>query len=328
MGRKPTMIVGMVATIIFLIGLALSTSMIMAAIFALFLGVTNSFDDASSYPALTDAFESRAASMNSLVKAAMSLAQFVLPFIVAVAPDAKITLILMAIIIAVDIILIASSTFAAQTTKPAATKQKIAAAATKQTNNRPKMAIDGMALIILGFTISFTFYVYSQYLPNFGSTVLGLSAGTAKGLISWYAISSLCSVFITSVLVTKIRPMYLVTIYSAISLLFLILLVSAPSLLMIRITSIVIGFFAAGGIWQLGLTVLTQYFPLKKGKVTGYYSFATALTYFVGPFVSSFIINDTAVSVLRVFQIDVGVTLIGVAIILVVLLRNLKYHFI
>ncbi|MFD0898109.1 MFS transporter [Loigolactobacillus binensis] len=328
LGRKPTMLVGMGATIVFLLGLAFSTDLIMAAIFALFLGVTNSFDDASSYPALTDAFGSHAASMNSLNKAAMSLAQFVLPFIVALVPDAKFTLVVMALVIVVDILCIIKITFAPQTAKPAPAKQTATPAAQPLTQNKPSMAIDGSALIVLGFTISFTFYIYSQYVPNFGITVLGLNSDVAKGLISWYASSSLISVFITSILVTKIRPLHLVLYYSTISLVFLLLLVVAPSLLVLRMTSIVIGFFAAGGIWQLGLTVLTQYFPLQKGKVTGYYSFATALTYFVGPFVSSFIINDTAASVLRVFQIDVVVTLIGVAIVIGVLLRNRQYHFV
>jgi len=92
-----------------------------------------------------------------------------------------------------------------------------------------------------------------------------------------------------------------------------------------RLTAIAIGFFAAGGIWQLGLTLLSQYFPAEKGKVTGYYSFATALTFFVGPLVSSFIIDDTAVSVLHVFEIDTGVTLLSLVIVIILMIRNRKF---
>lgn len=328
LGRKPTMLVGMGATIVFLLGLVFSINLIMAAVFALFLGVTNSFDDASSYPALTDAFGKYAASMNSLNKAAMSLAQFILPFIVALIPNAKFTLVMMALVIAADIFCIAKITFAPQTVKTVLANQDVTSVIQPIAQNKPSMIIDGSALIALGFTISFTFYIYSQYVPNFGSAVLGLTSTVAKSFISWYAISSLISVFITSMLVTKIRPLHLVMYYSTISLVFLLPLVSSLNLFVLRVTSIVIGFFAAGGIWQLGLTVLAQYFPLQKGKVTGYYSFATALTYFVGPFVSSFVINNTAVSVLRVFKIDVVITLVGVMIVIVVLLRNRKYHFI
>lgn len=128
------------------------------------------------------------------------------------------------------------------------------------------MKIDGVGLIALGFTISFTFYVYTQYIPNFGISVLGLNDIAAKSLMSWYAIFSLISVFVTTILVTKIKPIYLVILYPLISLVFLILMIAFPSVMLARITSAVVGFFAAGGVWQLGLAVLTQYFPQKKGK--------------------------------------------------------------
>ncbi|MDN6597069.1 MAG: MFS transporter [Lentilactobacillus parabuchneri] len=189
------------------------------------------------------------------------------------------------------------------------------------------MKVDGIGLISLGFTISFTFYVYTQYIPNFGTSVLGLSDVAAKSLMSWYAIFSLISVFVTTILVTKIKPIILVILYPLIALAFLVLMIVFPSPMMARVTSAVVGFFAAGGVWQLGLAVLTQYFPQKKGKVTGYYSFAAALTYFVGPFISSFIISTTAASVLQVFWIDAFVTLVGVAIAVFVQLRNKKYKF-
>lgn len=328
-GRKPVLIIGMFANFVFLAGLMFSTNMIMAAVFSLFLGFANSFDDAAAYPALSEAFSSKSASMSSLVKAAMSLAQFILPFVVATIPNATVTLAILTIVILADIILIFTSKFAAQN-EPAKDKKSVDSQVMddeEASRNHPSMKIDGISLISLGFTISFTFYVYTQYIPNFGSSVLNLSDVAAKSLMSWYAIFSLISVFITTVLVTKIKPIYLVIFYPFISLVFLVLMVLFPSEIMAKLTSAVIGFFAAGGVWQLGLAVLTQYFPQKKGKVTGYYSFAAALTYFVGPFVSSFIINATAISVLKVFWIDIAVTMVGVLLALFVQLRNKKYRF-
>lgn len=331
-GRKPILLVGMSCTVVFFVGLIFSTNIIMASIFSLFLGFTNSFGDAAAYPALSEAFPAKSASMNSLVKAAMSLAQFVIPFVVATIPNAKITLWILVAIIILDIVFIVFSKFAPQgTTKKDETvaNEDTPVKAEKIDDNRPKpsMKIDGIALIALGFTISFTFYVYTQYIPNFGISVLGLAEGAAKTLISWYAISSLISVFATTFLVTKIKPIYLVIFYPLISVIFLIILAIAPSVALARITSAVIGFFAAGGVWQLGLSVLTTYFPYEKGRVTGYYSFAAALTYFVGPFVSSFIIDSTATSVLKVFWIDIIFTVIGVLLASFVQLRNRKYKF-
>lgn len=330
-GRKPVLIVGMIANAVFLTGLMFSSSMLMAAIFSLFLGFANSFDDAAAYPALSEAFPAKSASMNSLVKAAMSLAQFVLPFIVAVIPNASVTLGILAVVVVIDLVMIIMSRFAPQDTVPESPAEKAEEKVIAQENdgkaNKPKMKVDGIGLISLGFTISFTFYVYTQYIPNFGTSVLGLSDVAAKSLMSWYAIFSLISVFVTTILVTKIKPIILVILYPLIALAFLVLMIVFPSPMMARVTSAVVGFFAAGGVWQLGLAVLTQYFPQKKGKVTGYYSFAAALTYFVGPFISSFIISTTAASVLQVFWIDTFVTLVGVAIAVFVQLRNKKYKF-
>jgi len=326
LGRKRTMLIGMVAQIVFLAGLLLSTNLISACVAALFMGVTNSFGDTASYPALTDAFQDQAASMNSLVKAAMSLAQFVLPFIVAAEPSSKTTLIAMVVIMVLDIGLIAMAAFAPQPVISKTTIKQPAADVERTTGPKPSMLIDGSLLIIIGFTLSFTFYIFSQYAPNFGSSVLKLGANTAKSLISWYASASLISVFITSSLVTKVKPIKLIFVYTLVSFLALLQMVMIPSADGARLTAIVIGFFAAGGIWQLGLTLLSQYFPAQKGKVTGYYSFATALTFFVGPLVSSFIINETAVSVLHVFQIDTAVTLISLVIVIVLMVRNRRFN--
>jgi len=329
LGRKRTMIIGMIAQIIFLIGLFFSSNLISACIAAMFMGATNSFGDTASYPALTDAFKEQAASMNSLVKAAMSLAQFVLPFIVAAQPNAHVTLIIMVIVMVIDMALIGIASFAPQklAAKDPTTPTDSTVTDTVDSNSaQPSMLIDGSLLIIVGFTLSFTFYIFSQYAPNFGSSVLQLSANSAKSLISWYAMASLVSVFITSSLVTRIKPIKLIFVYTLISFLALLQMVLLPSADGARLTAIVIGFFAAGGIWQLGLTLLTQYFPTEKGKVTGYYSFATALTFFVGPLVSSFIIDDTAVSVLHVFQIDTAVTLLSLLIVITLMIRNRKFN--
>lgn len=327
-GRKGTMLIGMVAQIIFLLGLFISPNLISACIAALFMGATNSFGDTASYPALTDAFQDQAASMNSLVKAAMSLAQFVLPFIVAAQPNSRITLLVMVAVMVLDIILIISAKFAPQSHTANAADERAAAAqqSVKTTAGpKPSMLIDGTLLIVVGFTLSFTFYIFSQYAPNFGSSVLKLAANSAKSLISWYAIASLVSVFITSSLVTRIKPIKLIFVYTLVSFLALLQMVLIPSADGARLTAIAIGFFAAGGIWQLGLTLLSQYFPAEKGKVTGYYSFATALTFFVGPLVSAFIIDDTAASVLRVFQIDTGVTLLSLVIVIILMVRNRRF---
>ncbi|APX71828.1 MFS transporter [Companilactobacillus allii] len=335
-GRKNTMIIGLIANIIFLMGLIMSRNIYMACFFTLFLGAANSFDDSGAYPALTEAFPTKAASMNSLVKACMSLSQTLLPFIVAAIPSVSIVLPIMSLLLFLDIVTIGvikfnkdRSNIVKDTESIKSNVEDVSARTSKAIKgNLPKMSIDGVGLIIVGFTISFTFYMYSQYIPHFGVTVLKLSEAASKELVSWYALSSLISVFVTSVIIRKAHPYRVMMFYSTISGIFLILMITFPGYLLVKVTSIVIGFFAAGGIWQVGLTIISQYFPDKKGKVTGYYSFAAALTYFVGPFISTFIIDETAQSMIRVFTIDATVTIVGILVMMFLAFRAHKYHFI
>lgn len=337
-GRRNTMVIGLISNIIFLMGLILSRNVYMACFFTLFLGAANSFDDSGAYPALTEAFPTKAASMNSLVKACMSLSQTLLPFVVAAVSSVSIVLPIMSVLLFLDVVAIFMIKFNKEDLDPVEAteiakeekeeiKEEVAEEKEATNGHLPKMSIDGVGLIIIGFTISFTFYMYSQYIPHFGSTVLNLSEAASKELVSWYALSSLISVFITSIVIRKAQPYHVMMLYAAIAGTFLVLMITFPSYLLVRITSIVIGFFAAGGIWQVGLTIISQYFPDQKGKVTGYYSFAAALTYFVGPFISTFIIDNTAQSMIHVFAIDAFVTVAGVAVMLFLFFRCHKYHF-
>ncbi|WP_237048811.1 MFS transporter [Limosilactobacillus fermentum] len=195
------------------------------------------------------------------------------------------------------------------------------------TSVQPAMAIDGTLLIAMGFTICFTFYVFSQYLPNFGTSVLKVSPEQAKTLVSFYAMASMISVFVTAALVTKVKHLLLISIYGTVAALALFMMILVPSLTTARIGSVAIGFFAAGGIWQVGLSILTSYFPTGNGKLTSYYSFMASLTYFVGPLVSSFVISDSAASVLAVFWITAIIAAATIVIAIWLLVRSQRYHF-
>ncbi|MCT2874846.1 MFS transporter [Limosilactobacillus fermentum] len=327
-GRRKTMLISMVSDVIFLLGAALAHNMIVAAIAAIFFGFTNSFGDTSCYPALTDAFPTRSATMNSLVKAFMSLAQFLFPFWVSTVTNALITALSLSVFLVLDILFVCKVQFASQD-KQGQLKDIQDAEHIEETvtSVQPAMAIDGTLLIAMGFTICFTFYVFSQYLPNFGTSVLKVSPEQAKTLVSFYAMASMISVFVTAALVTKVKHLLLISIYGTVAALALFMMILVPSLTTARIGSVAIGFFAAGGIWQVGLSILTSYFPTGNGKLTSYYSFMASLTYFVGPLVSSFVISDSAASVLAVFWITAIIAAATIVIAIWLLVRSQRYHF-
>ena len=85
--------------------------------------------------------------------------------------------------------------------------------------------------------------------------------------------------------------------------------------------SLGIGIFAAGGIWQLGLTVLLELFPKGKGKMTSYYSIATSVSVMIIPYITG---QLETVSVALVFVFNILLTFIGVLASLVIRYRYKK----
>ncbi|MDF7639903.1 MFS transporter [Lactobacillus sp. ESL0791] len=321
-GRRKTLLIALGCDIIFLLGAAYANNVWIAGIAAMFFGATNSFGDTAGYPALADAFPDKTATMNSFVKAAMQIMQMLFPFWVKLVKDPKVTALALTALLVLDGIITLRAAFAPQ----AETAKETAASTAEQSGKQPKLAVDGAMIITLGFTLCFTFYIFSLYAPYYGQYVLKESAINANQLVSWYSIASLISVFVTSALVTKIKRLYLIAIYSTISALGLLFMVLKPSLLAGEIGALLVGFFAAGGVWQVGLSVLTSYFPQGHGKITSYYSFAPAVVYFVAPLVAAFVLKANAVSTLLVFWITAIITLISVILAVVLISRSRQFN--
>lgn len=325
-GRRKTLLIALICDIIFLLGAAYANNVWIAGIASLFFGATNSFGDTAGYPALADAFPDKTATMNSFVKAAMQIMQMLFPFWVKLIKSPQITALVLSVILIVDIIITLKAAYAPQSEDSNKKNSNIETKVTDTQEEKPKLAIDGAMIITLGFTLCFTFYIFSLYAPYYGQYVLNQSAENGNQLVSWYSIASLISVFVTSILVTKIRRLTLIVTYETISAIGLLLMILAPSQTTAAIGALLVGFFAAGGIWQVGLSVLTSYFPQSHGKITSYYSFAPAVVYFVAPLVAAFVLKANSTSTLMVFWITAIITIISVVIALILIKRGRKFN--
>ncbi len=323
-GRRKTLIIALVSDIIFLLGAAYANNVWIAGIAALFFGATNSFGDTAGYPALADAFPDKTATMNSFVKAAMQIMQMLFPFWVKLIKSPQITALVLSLVLIIDIIVTLRAAFASQVEKKEETSEQ-SQTVVDSNKPQPKLSVDGAMIITLGFTLCFTFYIFSLYAPYYGQYVLNQATLNANQLVSWYSIASLVSVFITSVLVTKIKRLTLIIVYETISAIGLLLMILAPSPVTGAIGSLLVGFFAAGGVWQVGLSVLTSYFPQNHGKITSYYSFAPAVVYFVAPLVAAFVLKANSTSTLAVFWITAIITIISVVIAVILVQRGRKF---
>lgn len=324
-GRKKTLLIALICDAIFLLGAAFANSIWVAGIAALFFGATNSFGDTAGYPALADAFPDKTATMNSFVKAAMQVMQMLFPFCVKLIKNPRVTAGILIFIILVDVLITLKTTYASQIVDKKSTSVS-ESEDNSTSDNQPKLAVDGLMIIALGFTLCFTFYIFSLYAPYYGQYVLNQPAANANQLVSWYSIASLISVFVTSALVTKVKRLQLIMTYSAITALGLLFMVLKPSLIAGEIGALAVGFFTAGGVWQVGLSVLTSYFPQSHGKITSYYSFAPAMVYFVAPLVAAFVLKANSTSTLLVFWITAIIAIISVVLSAILIIRSKKFN--
>ena len=69
-------------------------------------------------------------------------------------------------------------------------------------------------------------------------------------------------------------------------------MIVSPSMLSVIIASIGVGCFSAGGIWQLGLALLLEFYPHHKGIVTSFYSLTTSISVMVTPYLTGLMVES------------------------------------
>ena len=322
-GRKPFILLGMGTYAIFMGGILVSTNVTMAFFFALLAGMANSFMDAGTYPALTECFPKASGSANVAIKAFISAGQFILPWMISflIANDLYFgwTFIFCIAVFVINGIFIMKLSFpafkAVENTKEVATEQKTEA------TEKANFWIEGICLILIGFTATATFQIIANWLPSFAREVAGVEQTVSLKLISIYSTGSIVSVFVTSILVAKwIKQVRFTFVYPLISLIMLVVLWMFPSTITCIVAAFVIGFSAAGGVLQLALTSMSELFPSSKGKITGIVFTASSIASTVVPSITG-ILADINLS--HVILFDIEVTALGVVLALIV---NIRYN--
>lgn len=320
-GRKPFVLLGMGTYVLFMGGILISTNVTMAFFFALLAGMANSFMDAGTYPALTECFPKASGSANVAIKAFISAGQFILPWIISFLIANNLyygwSFIFCIIVFVINGLFIFKLKF------PEFKPVEKAETPTEEveSNVKANFWIEGICLILIGFTATATFQVIANWLPSFAREVAGVEQTVSLKLISIYSTGSIVSVFVTSILVAKwIRQVRFTFVYPLISLIMLTVLWMFPSTTTCIIAAFVIGFSAAGGVLQLALTSMSELFPSSKGKITGIVFTASSLASTIVPSITG-ILADIDLS--HVILFDIGITALGVILALIV---NIRYN--
>lgn len=325
-GRKPFIALGGLFYIGFLVGILVSPSFEIAFMFAVLGGIANSTLDAGTYPALMEAFPKSPGSASILTKAAIAAGQSVLPIIMGIIMASEgyygWSFILCCIILALNALVVLKMPFPNHKITPEQEEKDLQTITEEAPTlkHESNFWIEGICFIVIGFTSTATFYLVSSCLKDFSQTVAGMDSAGAVKAFSSYGLGTLASVFLTSILVKSlIKPVYIVVVYPLLSMLMLIGLYLNPTPTMCIVGGFVLGFTAAGGVLQLALTTMAEFFPSGKGKVLGIFFTSSSVATTVIPFLIGWI--STNFGLRYIMLSDAIIAGLGTLLAVVVLMR-------
>ncbi len=320
-GRKPFVVLGVITYLLFFGGILVSTSVTAAYVFGILAGIANSFLDSGTYPALMEMFPESKGTANVIIKAFVSLGQFGLPLFVSFLVAGNYwygwSFMLCIIVLIVNLLfMLFAGKFPvanqdAKVEEKAEEKEDVPA-------SKGNLWFDGTLFILYGYISQATFYLVSQWLSQYGTKVAGMGDAGSHALISYYSIGSIVCVLVTAALAKRaVKEIQFLGVYTLISFLSLLLMYMFPTAIMCSIMSFVVGFSAAGGVMQLGLTVMSTFFPAGKGTITGAFYTAGSIASFTIPLFTGMMSTNIA----NIFLFDVIIALLGFVIAVLITVR-------
>ncbi|EOH87980.1 MFS transporter [Enterococcus pallens] len=301
-GRKKMAILGAILYIMFFSGLLVTTSVTIAGIAAFLSGIaTSGLWDAALYPAAQESAPKYSASALLGIKLFVSIAGVVYPLAVvnfAQSGNQSLSIMIPLVLSVACLVMAIISPFAYDDMmkeskgkndgkKNSAVQAEIDAAKAKMLV-KPNILVN-IITMLYGFTCMVIMYGAQQYTKAFGINNVGLTELQAAGMTSIYTVGSIIAVIFWAILMGKLRwnPVKVLLINSIFTAVALGMVVLIRQTAVIYIAIAMIGFFAAGGALQTGLSVRQHFCPGPKGRNTGiYYTFMSLATVFL-PFIVS-----------------------------------------
>ena len=321
LGRRITIIIGMMFYALFFGLIFITPNSKIGFFVALFAGIANSFLDSGCIPAAMEILVNSTGFASILTKLFISIGQFLLPMIVGFLAGNNIyfgySFIFCIILLVINGVFLLKLPFPKQNeVKKSENKEEIKPAV------KSNFYIEGVALIIIGYTSTATFQIFLNINKAFGTDMVGLSEMAAGRIQSNYAMGSILAVIITAFLVKKfIKPVRFLFIYPLISLITLVGMFFIRTESMTLAGGFIIGFSAAGGVLQLAVSTMADLFPVSKGKITSMIMFSSSVATFTVTALAGYITHLFGIEYTLIFA---GViTAIGVLLSLAV---NFRYN--
>lgn len=303
-GRKIMAVGGGILYVISFVIMLMTDNATVACVAGFLSGVaTSGFWDGSLYPAIAEANPKYSASTTIGIKLVISISGIVYPLLAAINSGASWHInIYIPIAMSIICVIMAMATpfvydderkMSAGDSNDNAAKNKAEAeiqAAKDAMLEQPNGLVNFLTLFF-GFIIMFIMYGAQQYTKQFGITNLGLDATAAAGLTSIYTVGSVIAVLFWAWMMGKLRwtPIKVILIDSILAACALALVIIALPLNLgagvVYVAIAVLGFSAAGGMLQTGVTLRQMMCPGPRGRNVGmYYTFMGFASVFL-PFI-------------------------------------------
>ena len=317
-GRRISGFIGIALYAVFFFGMISVHSMWMAYAVGIVNGIANSFLDTCVSPSVMEIFPKSASIANLFTKFAITVSQFILPFVIGLVASAqmsyKVIFIGCGILMIIDAILVLILPFPKQNKQVKSTSN-----ATGKRKHRFSPA--AIASILIGFTSSATFMIWLNC-----NQELGMSYGIKdpSTLQSFYAVGATVAVLLTAQFIHMgLKETTVLVLYPSISIVMLLLCYFIQSPTILYIGSFVIGYAAAGGVLQLAVSTTVGFFPNSKGLATSLVMIASSVANYVVLSVAAYLTKSTGASAPRtIILMNIIITLIGVGLALIVKYRS------
>ncbi|WDF82992.1 MFS transporter [Lacticaseibacillus pabuli] len=317
-GRKLCINIGMFLYLVFFVGMMFTHNIQIAYVLAMFAGAANSALDSGTYTTFAD-LGGKAKASNVLIKAGMSIGEFVLPLFVAFSEQNSIwygwSFAIGAAALVVNILLLIPVKF------PAMVKTADTGAGKRVSISKTRKVIATVALSLYGYTSMGLMILFTQWITLYATDVLHFTNTAAHLLMSAYSVGSITGVLVIFIMLRRgvpEGPLLIGLTTTALVALLAVLIVKAPTVSMIA--SFAFGLSAAGGGMQVGLTMFLELYPRIKGLITGIFMNFGSLATFSVPIITGALAKVSIASALR---FDV---VIAVASLIVVVAARLALH--
>lgn len=304
-GRKLPAVLGAVLYVISFVIMLVTDNATVACVAGFLSGVaTSGFWDGALYPAIAEANPRYSASTTIGIKAVISVAGIIYPLFAAMnSGDSWHINIWIPIVMSIICVVLAAITpfvydderkrqvDGGESSAKNAAEAEIQAA--KDAMLQKPTAMVNFVTLFFGFVIMFIMYGAQQYSKSFGINNLGLDPVGAAGLTSIYTAGSIIAVLFWAWMMGKLRwtPIKVILIDAILSAAALGLVILALPLGLgagvVYVAIAILGFGAAGGMLQTGVTLRQMMCPGPRGRNVGmYYTFMGFASVFL-PFIVS-----------------------------------------